>query len=136
MSVLIMGMPMPKSCKTCKFRTCYLESLDPFTDFCYLTNARLGYYDNKRAKWQHERKKGCPLVEVSEDAVSPCEVCPLVKVDETAILDGWDKVYPDDDEVEPRYCDRNICVANEYNGIECDECEVTKHNERMKEVEE
>lgn len=25
---------------------------------------------------------------------------------------------------EPRYCDRNICLRNEYNGIGCDECEV------------
>ena len=27
---------------------------------------------------------------------------------------------------EQKYCDRNICVSNEYNGIGCDECEVTK----------
>jgi len=27
---------------------------------------------------------------------------------------------------EPKYCDRNICIKNEYNGIGCDECEVTK----------
>ena len=27
---------------------------------------------------------------------------------------------------EPKYCDRNICLRNEYNGIGCDECEVTK----------
>lgn len=25
-----------------------------------------------------------------------------------------------------KYCDRNICISNEYNGIGCDECEVTK----------
>lgn len=24
------------------------------------------------------------------------------------------------------YCDRNICASNEYNGIQCDECKVTK----------
>ena len=30
---------------------------------------------------------------------------------------------------EPRYCDRNICLKNEYNGIGCDECEVTKSQE-------
>ena len=30
---------------------------------------------------------------------------------------------------EPRYCDRNICLRNEYNGIGCDECEVTKSQE-------
>ena len=27
-------------------------------------------------------------------------------------------------EQEPKYCDRNICLKNEYNGIGCDECEV------------
>lgn len=32
-------------------------------------------------------------------------------------------------EQEPRYCDSNICVSNEYNGIGCDECEVTKSQE-------
>ena len=30
---------------------------------------------------------------------------------------------------EPKYCDRNICISNEYNGIGCDECEVTKSQE-------
>lgn len=32
-------------------------------------------------------------------------------------------------EQEPAYCDRNICLRNEYNGIGCDECEVTKSQE-------
>ena len=27
---------------------------------------------------------------------------------------------------EPKYCDRNICLKNEYSGIGCDKCEVTK----------
>lgn len=27
---------------------------------------------------------------------------------------------------EPKYCDRNICLKNEYNGMGCEECEVTK----------
>lgn len=30
---------------------------------------------------------------------------------------------------EPKYCDRNICIKNEYNGIGCNECEVTKSQE-------
>lgn len=30
---------------------------------------------------------------------------------------------------DPKYCDRNICVSNEYNGIGCDECEITKSQE-------
>ncbi len=32
-------------------------------------------------------------------------------------------------EQEPACCDRNICLKNEYNGIGCDECEVTKSQE-------
>lgn len=28
-------------------------------------------------------------------------------------------------EQEPKYCDRNICIQNEYNGIGCDECNVS-----------
>lgn len=63
MSVLIKGMKMPQSCAACRFRTCDYESVDPFTDYCYLTNARLGRYDNDRAKWKRERRRGCPLVE-------------------------------------------------------------------------
>ena len=66
MSVLIKKMKMPKSCRECKFRTSYPDGLAPFADWCYLTGARLGYYDSKRAKWKTERKKGCPLVEVEE----------------------------------------------------------------------
>ena len=30
---------------------------------------------------------------------------------------------------EPKYCDHNICIRNEYNGIGCGECEVTKSQE-------
>lgn len=33
-------------------------------------------------------------------------------------------------EQEPKYCDRNICIKNEYNGISCEECEVTKSQEQ------
>ena len=28
--------------------------------------------------------------------------------------------------IEPKYCDRNICIRNDYNGIGCDECEIIK----------
>lgn len=38
-------------------------------------------------------------------------------------------VNPQEPKTEPKYCDRNICVSNEYNGIGCDECEVTKSQE-------
>ena len=30
---------------------------------------------------------------------------------------------------EQKYCDRNICINNEYNGISCDECEVINGQE-------
>ena len=45
-------------------------------------------------------------------------------------LDGKDRAaltaIIEESEQEPKYCDRNICIQNEYNGIGCDECEVTK----------
>ena len=37
-------------------------------------------------------------------------------------------------EQEPKYCDRNICISNEYNGIGCEECEVTKSQNKIKEI--
>ena len=116
MSVLIMVMEMPKSCAECRFRDSDSESRDPFTEYCYLTNARLGYYDNRRAKWRTERRKDCPLVAVDEKATSPCERCPVMMDDaEKPPLTLWS-------------CDRNICKQNEYMGIDCGECEITKHN--------
>lgn len=109
MSVLIKGMQMPESCRECKFRTSYPYGLDPFADWCYLTNKWLDCYDSKRAKWKTERKEGCPLVEVSEG--------------QEEWLDGMNVLYGEEEE-EPRYCDRNICASNEVNGIGCDECVV------------
>lgn len=48
-------------------------------------------------------------------------------------LDGYNNGMKDALEIldkyaeqEPKYCDRNICIKNEYNGIECDECIVNK----------
>lgn len=35
---------------------------------------------------------------------------------------------------EPLYCDRDICLHNEYNGIGCEDCEVTKSQQRAKDV--
>lgn len=29
----------------------------------------------------------------------------------------------------PKYCDRNICLKNEYNNVGCEDCEVTKSQE-------
>ena len=33
------------------------------------------------------------------------------------------------EKAEEKYCDRNICAKNEYNGIGCEDCEVTKSQE-------
>ena len=30
---------------------------------------------------------------------------------------------------EAKYCDRNICINNEYNNVGCEDCEVTKSQE-------
>ena len=105
MSVLIKGMEMPKSCGKCGL---CLQVKD-LCAYCMATGLQIKYSET-------DLRDG---------------MCPLVEVDETDILDGWDNVYPDDDEVEPRYCDRNICASNEVNGIGCDECPVM-----MDEVEE
>ena len=40
---------------------------------------------------------------------------------------GAKMVEPQESE---KYCDRNICIKNEYNDIGCDECEVTKSQEQ------
>ena len=43
---------------------------------------------------------------------------------------GWMPLpQPYEPQESEKYCDRNICVLNEYNGIGCDECEVTKSRE-------
>lgn len=33
---------------------------------------------------------------------------------------------------EAKYCDRNICLKNEYNNVGCEDCEVTKSQESTK----
>ena len=53
-----------------------------------------------------------PFTSVSHNALVKC-------------LRHWDNAIQALEQ-EPRYCDRNICTKNEYNGIGCDECEVTK----------
>ena len=30
------------------------------------------------------------------------------------------------DKEESKYCDRNVCIRNEYNGVGCEDCEITK----------
>lgn len=41
-----------------------------------------------------------------------------------SVPDKPEYVYKNKEEREPAYCNRNICLKNEYNGIGCDECEV------------
>lgn len=104
MSVLIKGMDMPHDCFECPFSIPPVSDDSPFW-MCGGNGMKV-----HEANTEEHRPYGCPLVEVSEDAVSPCEVCPLVK----------------EDEKPTRYCDRNICASNEVNGISCDECVVGK----------
>ncbi len=50
-----------------------------------------------------------------------------------ALMNGVETMPPVNPQ-EPKYCDRNICIQNEYNGIGCDECEVTKSQESSVEI--
>lgn len=61
----------------------------------------------------HDGCKDCVYQDNPQDAM-PCREC------KHNYMDKW-KARPKE---EPRYCDRNICLRNEYNGIGCDECEV------------
>lgn len=40
--------------------------------------------------------------------------------------DGMCEVWSKKDDRETKYCNRDICASNEYNGVQCDECEVAK----------
>ena len=57
-----------------------------------------------------------------------------MKYERAGILEIIDKYKAESEspealEQDPKYCDRNICIQNEYNGIGCNECEVTKSQE-------
>lgn len=47
----------------------------------------------------------------------------------TEFVEDLSSVNSQKSKTEPRYCDRNICLRNEYNSIGCNECEVTKSQE-------
>lgn len=47
----------------------------------------------------------------------------IKNISNPTVVNFWDL------EQEPKYCDRNICIKNEYDGIGCDKCEVTKSQE-------
>ena len=53
----------------------------------------------------------------------------ISKIIQWSYTDGfWDGHKKASEDI--KNCDRNICISNEYNGIGCDECEVTKSRER------
>lgn len=62
-----------------------------------------------------------------EDAISRQAVLDLINADwKYEGLEVPVNSLPSVNPQEPKYCDRNICISNEYNGIGCDECEVIK----------
>ena len=63
---------------------------------------------------------------ISEQEVLDVIASWFESVEQQRILQGRIKAIPS---AETKYCDRNICLRNEYNGIGCDECEVTKSQE-------
>jgi len=76
----------------------------------------------------------CPAYDVCGDLVSRQAVLNLFNKSneytwEISLLKRKIEKLPPVNTQEPKYCDRNICVSNEYNGIGCDECEVTKSQE-------
>lgn len=74
MSVLIKGMEMPKACCECGFNHCSQFRDD---DTCLLLDKGIS-----QLFVLVDRLPDCPLVEVSEKAVSPCEECPFIKAEE------------------------------------------------------
>lgn len=111
MSVLIKGMRMPHDCFECPL------SIPPISDDSPYWMCGANAMSVHEARTAECRPYNCPLVEVSDG--------------QEEWLDGMNVLYGEEEE--PRYCDRNICFRNEYNGIECDECEVTKHNKELAE---
>lgn len=65
-----------------------------------------------RYRLRTTRNVMCSLVPIEGDITKRPEKCPL------------DEVY---EKAEPRYCDRNICTENEYNGISCDTCYIAQN---------
>ncbi len=77
-----------------------------------------------------------PQFEPSGDTVSLETVIEWLKTKDIIKLSSQEetarkelKALPSVNPQEPKHCDRNICIQNEYNGIGCDECEVTKNQE-------
>ena len=117
MSVLIKGMQMPHDCFECPL------SIPPISDHSPYWMCGANAMSVHEADTEEHRPYGCPLVDANGTEY---------------YVEGLNALYggEEEEEPDPRYCDRNICMENEYNGIECGECEVTKHNEKIGKVEE
>ena len=61
-----------------------------------------------------------------EDTVSREVFEQVVRERDIAIEQLNELGYEFGEKIEPKYCDRNICIKNEYNGIGCEDCEVNK----------
>ena len=86
----------------------------------------------------------CELVKTDIEILTALDMAiKALSYDDTKYYEGHGEVVVDkavwEDakgalEQEPKYCDRNICLRNEYNNIGCDECEVTKSQEPKTDV--
>lgn len=74
----------------------------------------------------------CPFKNVPTEPFTFCrkDNCPVIKVDKDSPID--EELIKASVEyahaVLARYCERNICTENEYNGVSCDECEIAKYH--------
>ncbi len=68
-----------------------------------------------------------------------CEKCDLV-MEVSELRDAFNlaisalQAQDEEQREEQLYCDRDICLRNEYNGIGCEECEVTKSQKNLQQV--
>ena len=76
MSVLVKGMDMPMWCFECPLALSPEDEDDQFWT-CEANGMKV-----HEANTEECRPSNCPLVEVSDKAVSPCEECPLMGVEE------------------------------------------------------
>lgn len=78
-------------------------------------------------------------IEPCEDAIDRAEAMTVIMMFAGNVKSDEENIYikvsdavqllrelPSVNPQEPKYCDRNICIKNEYNGISCDEYEVTE----------
>lgn len=110
---------MNETCKTCKYiNTLYVPPVDEYIDMpkdrfvcTYFSRdgqvMYLGYGEGMCEVWSEKEDER----ETKATVVS--------KFVEDGVL--YEQIIR-----ETKYCDRNICASNENNGVQCDECEVTK----------